>query len=335
MVAHRSFLDPIRSPDPSFVLIYAVTAITLAVLLPAALSAGASGVDAAPGPGQGYPKTELLVSPQDLAPRIKEPGVVVVDARSKSRYLLGHINGAVHIDGGCGGPLVEEGDEAPCMLVTAEKAAAVFAASGVTLGREVVIYGDKASWGAEGRIFWILEMLGHSRARLLDGGFSEWKRLGLPVGRWPTKAENSPGFGAPARYDPARASTTEAIAGSVGSEGFYILDNRTAEEYKGAVLYGEARGGHIPGSILLPWTDFLGDDYRLKSAVEIEGLLRARGVPVGKSSGQDARIVALCTGGIRSGFGYFVMRLMGYEKVSNYDGSWWAWAKRLDLPAEK
>lgn len=335
MVSRRPFFNPIQSPDPSLVLIWAVTAITLAALPPAALSAGAPGADAAPATGQGYSNAELLVSPQDLAPRIKEPGVVVVDARSKSRYLLGHINGAVHIDGGCGGPLAEESDEAPCMLVTAEKGATVFAASGVTLDREVVIYGDQASWGAEGRLFWILEMLGHHRVRLLDGGFPEWKRLGLPVGRWPTKAEAAPGFGAPARYDPARASTTESIAGSVGSEGFYILDNRTAEEYRGAVLYGEVRGGHIPGAILFPWTDFLDPDYRFKSAAEIKGLLRVRGVPVGKSSEQDVRIVALCTGGIRSGFGYFAMRLMGYEKIKNYDGSWWAWAKRADLPADK
>ena len=330
MIVHHTFSCTISSRNLLIVLVSAV-----AVFIPMAMPAGGYSAGEGSAVSQGYTNAELLVSPQDLAPRIKEPGVVVVDARSKSRYFLGHIDEAVHIDGGCGGPLVEEGDEAPCMLVTAEKGAAVFAASGVTLGREVVIYGDRASWGAEGRIFWILEMLGHSRARLLDGGFPEWKRLGLPVGRWPTKAENAPGFGAPARYDPALASTTEAIAGSVGSEGFYILDNRTAEEYKGAVLYGEARGGHIPGSILLPWTDFLGDEYRFKSAVEIEGLLRARGIPVGKSSGQNVRIVALCTGGIRSGFGYFAMRLMGYKKVSNYDGSWWAWAKRVELPAEK
>ena len=139
-----------------------------------------------------------------------------------------------------------------------------------------MVYGDKASWGAEGRLFWIIEMLGHHRVRLLDGGFPEWKRLGFPVGRWPTKAKSAPDYGVPARFDPALASTTEAIAGSLGSEGFSILDNRIAEEYKGAVLYGEARGGHIPGSILLPWTDFLGDDYRFKSTVEIE---EAEGTP--------------------------------------------------------
>jgi len=328
MIFHRPF-----SGAPSVALIFAAAAVTFAVFLPALLTAGDSRAGEAPV--RSYPNQELLISPQALAQRIKEPGLVVVDARSKSRYLLGHIDGAVHIDGGCGGPLVEDRDEAPCMLVPAEKGAAVFAASGVTLGKEVVVYGDEASWGAEGRIFWILEMLGHRHARLLDGGFPEWRRLGLPIGRWPTKAEPASGFGAPARYDPTLASTTGEIARSVGSEGFYILDNRTAEEYKGAILYGEVRGGHIPGSTLLPWTDFLGDGYRFKSAVEIEALLRARGIPVGQSSRHDVKIVALCTGGIRSGFGYFAMRLIGYKKVSNYDGSWWAWAKRADLPAEK
>jgi 3-mercaptopyruvate sulfurtransferase SseA len=66
-----------------------------------------------------------------------------------------------------------------------------------------------------------------------------------------------------------------------------------------------------------------------------EFLLPSIGIPVGDDARHKATIVTLCTGGIYSGFGYFPMRLMGYEKVKNYDGSWWAWARRADLPVKR
>ena len=282
-----------------------------------------------------YPKANLLVSPPALAEHLGDEGLIVIDGRSKARYLLGHIEGAVHIGGGCGGPLVEALDGVPCMLVQAERSAAVFAAAGVTLNRNVVVYGDDSSWGAEGRLFWILEMLGHRRVRLLDGGYGEWKRLDLPTARWPTKASREKAFGPSPRYTTDFGATTEGLADALRSNRATVVDNRTTEEYGGAVLYDEARGGHIPGSAFVPWTDFLDDDYRFKPAGVIEALLVERGVPVGEKARLETTIVTLCTGGIRSGFGYFALRLMGYEKVKNYDGSWWAWAGRADLPVEK
>ena len=48
----------------------------------------------------------------------------------------------------------------------------------------------------------------------------------------------------------------------------------------------------------------------------------------------DTIVVAYCTGGIRSGFMYMVLRWCGYERAQNYDGSWWEWASDSSLPIE-
>ena len=49
---------------------------------------------------------------------------------------------------------------------------------------------------------------------------------------------------------------------------------------------------------------------------------------------KDKEVTAYCTAGIRSGFAYFLCRLMGYQRVSNYDGSIFDWATAsVDCPA--
>src|SRR3990172_8804523 len=50
---------------------------------------------------------------------------------------------------------------------------------------------------------------------------------------------------------------------------------------------------------------------------------------------KDREIVTYCRTGARAAHDYFVARLLGYEKVRNYDGSWIDWGNRPDLPLER
>ena len=49
----------------------------------------------------------------------------------------------------------------------------------------------------------------------------------------------------------------------------------------------------------------------------------------------DQEIVCYCTGGVRSSWLYFVLKLAGYQKVRNYPGSWWEWSRDFACPVEK
>jgi thiosulfate/3-mercaptopyruvate sulfurtransferase len=40
----------------------------------------------------------------------------------------------------------------------------------------------------------------------------------------------------------------------------------------------------------------------------------------------DDEIVTYCTGGIRSAFMQLMMEMEGYQKVKNYEGSYYNWA---------
>jgi thiosulfate/3-mercaptopyruvate sulfurtransferase len=100
-----------------------------------------------------------------------------------------------------------------------------------------------------------------------------------------------------------RATKEELQAGS-----YLVLDVREPDEFAGAVHYHEARGGHLPGAANAPWRSLL---------------VQVPAFP------DDKPVATYCTGGVRSGMAYTLLRDAGVP-VAHYDGSWWEWAR--DVP---
>ncbi|MDO8546274.1 MAG: rhodanese-like domain-containing protein, partial [Nitrospirales bacterium] len=105
-----------------------------------------------------------------------------------------------------------------------------------------------------------------------------------------------------------------------------IADARAPEEYQGAVQQGIARSGHIPTAVNVPWSQFCNPDGTVKPLEAVRALLEKEGIGAGKE------VVCYCTGGVRSAWLYFILKLAGYEKVKNYPGSWWEWGNDFTLP---
>jgi thiosulfate/3-mercaptopyruvate sulfurtransferase len=266
-----------------------------------------------------YPNADLLVSAESVQKSLGAVNLVIIDARS-SGYATSHIPGAINVKFGdyfTGGT----GLKATATLESQ------LGAAGLTRDKKIVIYDDTtASWGAAGRIFWMLEYLGCHDVHILDGGWDKWVADGRPT---ETAARTLAAATFTAQLNAAIKPKSKNIAYRLYDRDFAIIDTRTDEEFIGWQLYGEARGGHIKNAVHLPYAWLFNSDKTTLRLGKLKLLLESKGIT------PDKEITAYCTAGIRSAYMYFVLRLMGYERISNYDASILEWAAKPELPMEK
>jgi thiosulfate/3-mercaptopyruvate sulfurtransferase len=285
---------------------------------------GNSGGETTPMPPQTgdaslFPNMGLLATP---SPQYEiPPQTIVLDARrTQAEYDAGHIPGAIFAPPS----LFETNGE----LKLDSELASELGKLGLTRDSKILIYDNTtASLGSGGRLFWILEYLGCTDVTVLNGGWDLWKAQDKPL---ETKDVVHPPI-SPAEF--IAAINTEKVESvtkeyvrelfvTAPAEGVILIDVRAENEYIGDELNGASRPGHIPGAINLPYTEcFNKEDKSIISYMELKKLLAEHNITL------DKKLVAYSTIGHRSGFFYFLCRLMGYENVANYTGSIVDWAK--------
>jgi len=270
----------------------------------------------------------FLIETDTLEKNLEKPGLVIIDVRGRAAYEFGgHIPGAVNTTWhDYSDPnAVAKGLLDPDMSRMEQKMRAL----GINNDSEVVIYSNPFdNWGDEGRMFWMLEYFGHKNLRILDGGWVKWVNERRPFEH--------------GRVTPKPGNFTMTVAGHTiiakdelrtllkqGHPNTMILDARSLEEYLGKEVSGIPRPGHIPSAIHVAWNVFLNNNATVKDLSTIKAGLEEKGVE------PDKEIVCYCTGGVRSSWLYFVLKLAGYQKVRNYPGSWWEWSRDFACPVEK
>lgn len=270
----------------------------------------------------------LLIETDTLEKNLGKPGLVIIDVRGRAAYEFGgHIPGAVNTTWhDYSDPnAVAKGLLDPDMSRMEQKMRAL----GINNDSEVVIYSNPFdNWGDEGRMFWMLEYFGHKHLRILDGGWVKWVNERRPFEH--------------GRVTPKPGNFTMNVAGHTiiakdelrallkqGHPTTMILDARSLEEYLGKEVSGIPRPGHIPSAIHVAWNGFLNNNATVKDLSTVKAGLEEKGVE------PDKEIVCYCTGGVRSSWLYFVLKLAGYQKVRNYPGSWWEWSRDFACPVEK
>jgi thiosulfate/3-mercaptopyruvate sulfurtransferase len=269
----------------------------------------------------------LLIDTETLEQNLGREGLVVIDVRGKAAYEYGgHIPGAVHATWH---EFSDPNAAAKGLLdPDVRRLERRIRALGVSDDSDIVIYSNPFdNWGDEGRMFWLLEYLGLSDLRILDGGWVKWvaekRRYGHGM-NLPTPGT----FNASPRQD--RIALKDELKRLVKRPHpeTMIVDARSVEEFVGKEMAGIPRPGHIPSAVNIPWNAFLNSDATLKDIEVIGAILDEKGLH------PSHEVVCYCTGGVRSGWVYFVLKVMGYTKVKNYPGSWWEWSRDFAAPAE-
>jgi thiosulfate/3-mercaptopyruvate sulfurtransferase len=251
---------------------------------------------------------------------------VIVDARPAADYAAGHIPGAINVawqafsqvDTGTAG------DPGWGTLKSPSELAAIFSRLGFDKNKQILVYASPVSWGADGRILWMLRLAGFDNSLMLDGGYKAWTDAGYPAST--DVAKPTPLSAAVGPLDQTLRTTTSKLSPVIAS--VKLLDVRSGKEFAGLLGPGMKRGGRIPGAVNIPFESWFKADGTLKSIADLVAALQAAAIT------RDSDIVVYSTDGVSSAYVTLVLDGIGY-KVRNYDGSFIEWAGNATLPVVK
>ncbi|MNZ35510.1 3-mercaptopyruvate sulfurtransferase [compost metagenome] len=267
-----------------------------------------------------------LISPQDLARRLGQPGLVILDCRFalEDPAYGRRAHAAAHLPGACFADL-EQDLSAPVIagktgrhpLPDPQQLCQRLREWGASNDSEIVLYDDGPGAFAA-RAWWLLLWLGKREGvYLLDGGLSAWQAAGLRLEQH--QPQPAPGDFA-GRPDDSLVLGSDELLQRLSDPDLILLDARGLPRFRGEVEPIDPVAGHIPGAQCAAFIDNLGNDGRFLPAEVLRrrfaGLLGMR---------PPEQLVAYCGSGVTACHNLFALCLAGYPLARLYAGSWSEW----------
>lgn len=212
-------------------------------------------------------------------------------------------------------------------LPSREKFAAWLSSVGFANDMQAVVY-DRNGANYCGRLWWMLQWMGHEAAAVLDGGWQAWQAAGGAAAEGEEASRFQSNFvpGAPR----VELADTQRVLARLEQPGQTLIDARAAARYRGEVEPLDPIAGHIPGALNRPFTENLGPDGKFKPAgqlrAEFEALLGGR---------DPATVVHHCGSGVSALPNLLAMRIAGLGPTALYAGSWSEWSNTPGLPTRQ
>lgn len=264
--------------------------------------------------------SSFLISTGELAAELAQGRVRLVDAENADNYTRAHLPGALNL------PFLEledaEENAKTGLPIFPRLAASKLESLGITRNSDVVVYDAGDGRGASA-VWYILNFIGHDKVRILDGGFRKW----LKEGRVVTQDVPHP---VKATYVPLPRADWAVKTQELATSPALRVDARSIAEFSGKESGGARQSGHLPGARSFVWNQLSGDLATFKDKAAMRKALTQAGLT------PDKEIITYCNGGLgRSTYLYAALKLLGYEKVKVYPGSWIEWAADPARPIER
>jgi thiosulfate/3-mercaptopyruvate sulfurtransferase len=279
------------------------------------------------------PRASALVTTGWLARNLGRRDVRVVDGSwhmphlqrdARAEFAQAHIPGAVFFDIDA---IADRSTALPHMLPRAAEFARAVGQLGIGSRDRVVVYDSRGVVSAA-RVWWTFRVFGHDKVFVLDGGLPRWRAEGRPVeagAPTPTPRRFT------ARLRRSLVRDLAAMRQNLRTRKAQVLDARSRGRFAGTEPEPRAglRGGHIPGSLNLPYDELYQKDGTLLPADAIRGKLEGAGIDLAKP------VVTSCGSGVTASVLALGFHVVGRPDVAVYDGSWTEWGGRDDTPIEK
>jgi len=253
-------------------------------------------------------------------------------------YLDGHLPGALYLDTNRLEDPEDWNRRSPAELGEALRSL------GITSDTTVILYGRdtegdanekwpgrRAGQIAATRAAMILRYAGVDDVRLLDGGYDWWVQAGNRLETTPNEPTPVPAFGAtiPARPE-VIVDLDEAKEILADREGSALVSVRTWNEHIGRVSGYNYIGpaGRIKGDV---WGNCGTDAYHMQHYRNVDNTMRpypeiaANWAQAGITP--DKHVAFYCGTGWRASETWFYAYLMGWNRISVYDGGWFEWSR--------
>jgi len=265
--------------------------------------------------------------------------------RNRDAYLSGHIPGAIDMD-----TLALEAPETWNRRSPAELKEAL-ENHGITSDSTVVLYGkfmwpdneDEFPGSAAGHIgaircAMIMMYAGVKDVRVLNGGFQSWEDAGYEISTDDVSKVAVSDFGASIPSRPEIIVDVPQAREMLQSKDAELVCVRSYPEYIGEVSgynYIE-KTGRIPGAVFgncgsdaYHMENYRNPDHTIREAGEVEEIWNEVAIS------PDKHLAFYCGTGWRGSEAFYNAWLMGWPRVSVFDGGWFEWSNDPANPYEK
>jgi thiosulfate/3-mercaptopyruvate sulfurtransferase len=265
-----------------------------------------------------------VVSTDWLAAHLSEDDLRILDGSwflpqagrdPQSEYTARHIPGALFCDLEA---ISDPNTALPHMLPSPEQFARDAGALGVGDDTRVIVYDTSGLNMSAARIWWMFRAFGHDRVAVLDGGLAKWKAEGRPVEQGAVRV-------APRLFTPRppleQVRSIEQIRENLAGRQEQVVDARSPGRFAGTDPEPRPglRGGHIPGSLNLPFSELVQADGTLLPPDILRSRFEAAGVEL------DRPVVTTCGSGTTACALLLALHVLGAQSTALYDGSWSEW----------